>query len=255
MPINDDNLDKVQEITEEKQDRLHKVIAQSGFCSRRAAEELILAGRVRVNGKIADTPGIKIVRGKDRIDIDNQLLALQQEFIYILLHKPSGYICSANDERGRRTVLDLLSGINERIYPVGRLDYSTSGALLLTNDGELTNSLLHPARKVNKTYRTEIDGDISEKEVNLLRNGIILEDGITSLADVKIVRRRDNKTILEITIHEGRNRQVRRMMTAIGHKCNWLKRTAFAGIGIENLRLGEWCHLTEAEVSRLNKLS
>ena len=253
MPINNDNLNEVQQ-TEEKGERLHKVIAQSGFCSRRAAEELILAGRVKVNGKIADIQGIKVVQGKDKIYIDNRLLALGREFIYILLYKPSGYICSANDEKGRRTVLDLLSGIDERIYPVGRLDYSTSGALLLTNDGELTNKLLHPARKVDKTYRTEIDGDISEKEADMLRKGIRLEDGITSPADVKIVRRKDNKTTLEITIHEGRNRQVRRMMTAVGHECNWLKRTAFAGIGVENLRLGEWRHLTAAEVDRLKRL-
>ena len=171
-----------------------------------------------------------------------------------MLNKPAGWITSAKDERGRRTVLDLLTGIEERIYPVGRLDYDTCGLLLLTNDGELTNRLLHPGREVEKTYRALVEGGITGDKLRQLRNGVMLEDGMTAPAKVKLIKKSEGKSLVELTIHEGKNRQVRRMLSQVGYRCLHLKRTRFSFLTLAGLKTGQWRELTLMEIHRLKEL-
>lgn len=238
--------------------RLQKVLAQMGICSRRKAEELILAGRISVNGAIVQQLGTRVDPTVDRIRLDGILLGERPAPVYILLNKPAGWITSAEDERGRRTVLDLLSGVNTRCFPVGRLDYNTSGLLLLTNDGELANQLLHPSKEVEKTYLAEVPGKLGSAEIERLKRGVLLEDGPTAPAKAKILghseRNGNPTTRVEITIHEGRNRQVRRMLAALGFDTIYLKRTGFAFLRLGNLPLGQWRYLDQEEIDRLKKL-
>jgi len=239
---------------EQAEERLQKVIARFGVCSRRAAEELIQQGRVSVNGKIVTTLGAKVRAGKDMICIDGKLLAQKPEPIYLLLNKPGGYICSASDERGRRTVLDLLPADMQRVFPVGRLDYATTGVLLLTNDGELSNLLLHPRHEIEKTYLAYAEGRIQPQALQRLQKGVRLEDGMTAPAKVKLHSFRDGVSTLEITIHEGRNRQVRRMLEAVGNPCRRLRRLAFAGLTADGLAPGAYRKLTDTEIKQLRAL-
>ncbi|MGI5892226.1 MAG: pseudouridine synthase [Bacillota bacterium] len=232
-------------------ERLQKTISRLGIASRRTAEQMILDGRVRVNGRVVSQLGTKIDPQKDNIYVDNVLYNTRPPLQYILLYKPAGWICSLNDEKGRRTVIDLLEGITDRVYPVGRLDYATSGVLLLTNDGQLANNLLHPSKEVRKTYLVELLGQPTKEQIQQLRQGIRLSDGITAPAKVKILPKRDSKCLLEITIHEGRNRQVRRMMEAIGQEVLHLKRIAFAGLTLEGLKPGQWRYLNDEELEKL----
>ena len=236
------------------EERLQKALARLGVSSRRAAEKLILDGRVRVNGKVASVLGTKIDPERDKIEVDGQEKAAVPPPLYVLLYKPSGYITSVKDEKGRRTVLELLQGMEERVYPVGRLDYNTSGVLLLTNDGALTNRLLHPAYEVKKVYRAEVEGEVTKNELALLRAGVRLEDGLTAPAKAKTLKFKDGRTTLEITIHEGRNRQVRRMLEAVGHPARWLQRTGFASLTLVGLVPGQWRYLTVEEISALKSL-
>jgi len=240
---------------EDKTERLQKVMSKMGVASRRASEEMITAGRVAVNDKIVDTLGTKVDISKDKITIDGQVVSVQPRFRYILLYKPAGYITSAKDQKGRRTVLDLLNGVTERVYPVGRLDYATGGLLLLTNDGELTNALLHPSKEVEKTYQAEAEGRVSAANIRILREGVQLTDGITAPAKVNILEQKEKSTVLEITIHEGKNRQIRRMLDAIGHPVIRLKRVRFAFLDLKGLKLGEFRDLTKAEVGKLQSLA
>ena len=233
--------------------RLQKVLAERGVASRRAAEVLIVEGKVKVNGQVITELGTKVDPDIDRIIIDGHKLPEKSKLRYILLYKPAGWITSVKDERGRRTVIDLLDGIKERIYPVGRLDYDTSGLLLLTNDGELTNKLLHPAKEVDKTYQALVEGDVTKDKLNNLRNGVMLDDGFTAPAKVKLLRKKDSKSMLELTIHEGKNRQVRRMLAVVDLKCFHLKRVRFAFLTLDNLRMGEWRELTPEEVIKLKQ--
>ena len=172
------------------EERLQKYLAAQGIASRRAAEQMIAEGRVKVNGSVVTEMGRKIVPGRDRVSVDDVSIGGGQTLRYILLHKPAGYICSAHDERGRRTVLDLLCGVHERVYPVGRLDYDTAGLLLLTNDGELTHRLLHPSHQVDKTYLAEVKGHPQKAALDKLRRGVRLEDGITAPAKVHVIRKK-----------------------------------------------------------------
>lgn len=228
-------------------ERLQKIIARAGICSRREAENLISAGRVTVDGKIVTELGTK-VDSNQKIRVDGKLLRFDTEKIYILLNKPRGYVSTAHDERGRRTVLDLLGeNFSERVYPVGRLDLNSEGLILLTNDGELTNLLIHPRFEVAKTYRAKISGDLTEEKLDRLRAGIELEDGLTAPAEIY----RLDKDLVEITIHEGRNRQVRRMFAAIGCDVKRLRRTKFASLTLEGLKVGQFRELTAKEVARL----
>ncbi len=239
---------------ESNRQRLQKILADRGVCSRRAAEQLILDGRVSVNGKVVETLGTKADPTSDRIAVDGKLLLSRPKLRYILLYKPAGYITSAKDERGRRTVLDLIKEIPERVYPVGRLDYNTSGVILLTNDGALTHDLLHPSHEITKTYRALVEGTVTASQIQQLRNGIKLTDGMTAPAQCRIIKNLADQTDLEITIHEGRNRQVRRMCEAIGHAVVHLSRTHFAFLDLSGLRPSQWRELSSQEVKEIKKL-
>ena len=228
-------------------ERLQKLIAQAGICSRREAENLILAGRVTVDGKIITELGAK-AESNQKICVDGKPLTFDTEKIYVLLNKPRGYVSTVKDERGRRTVLELLGeNFKERVYPVGRLDLNSEGLILLTNDGDLTNALIHPRFEVQKTYRAKISGDITEEKLDRLRAGIELDDGLT--APAKIYRL--DKDLIEVTIHEGRNRQVRRMFAAIGCDVKRLRRIKFACLTLEGLKVGKFRELTAEEVAKL----
>ncbi len=221
-------------------DRLQKVIARAGIASRRKAEEMISAGEVKVNGKVITEMGLKVDPKQDFIEVDNQPLRnSEEEKVYILLHKPKGYVTTVKDPQGRSTVLDLVK-VPQRIYPVGRLDYDTSGLLILTNDGDLTYALTHPKHEVDKVYQARVKGHPTTNALDRLRQGILLEDGPTAPAKVKQLKAFRETTILEITIHEGRNRQVRRMCGAIGHEVADLKRIAIGSLHLGSLKPGEY---------------
>ncbi|MBQ1343229.1 MAG: rRNA pseudouridine synthase [Firmicutes bacterium] len=237
-----------------EEERLQKYLAAMGVASRRACEHLIAEGRVQVNGETVTIPGTKIIPGTDTVAVDGRVLSDAPRLRYILLYKPVGYICSAADEKDRRTVLDLLEGVEERVYPVGRLDYDTSGALLLTNDGELTNRLLHPSHEVEKTYLAQVEGEPEQKALERLRKGVRLSDGMTAPAKVRRKHSRDGRFWLELTIHEGRNRQVRRMLEAVGHPVLHLKRTKLDFLDLTGLSPGTWRELTVDEVRRLKRV-
>lgn len=231
----------------ESMERLQKLIAQAGICSRREAEKIILAGRVTVDGKIVNELGAKADL-KQKICVDGKPIEICAEKIYILLNKPRGYVSTVKDERGRRTVLELLDeNFSERVYPVGRLDLNSEGLILLTNDGELTNALIHPRFEVEKTYRAKISGVITEEKLDKLRAGIELDDGLTAPAEIY----RLDKDLIEITIHEGRNRQVRRMFAAIGCDVKRLRRIKFANLTLDGLKVGKFRELTAQEVAEL----
>ncbi len=234
--------------------RLQKYLAEQGVASRRAAEALILAGRVAVNGSVVTELGTKVAPGRDRVYLDGQLVAGGERKRYILLHKPAGYICSAHDQKGRRTVLDLLDGVTERVYPVGRLDYDTSGLLLLTNDGSLTHQLLHPSHQVDKTYLALVAGCPSPAVLTKLRQGIRLEDGMTAPAQARIIKTQGGNALVELVIHEGRNRQVRRMLEAVGYPVLHLKRSKLAFLDVKAIPLGQWRELSPAEIKRLKEV-
>lgn len=231
--------------------RLQKYLALAGIASRRSSEQLILAGRVQVNGKTVTQLGTKVVPGKDHVFLDGNAVLLGEEKRYILLYKPTGYLSSVSDDRGRKTVLDLLQGVDERVYPVGRLDYDTEGLLLLTNDGALTNFLIHPRHEVKKTYLATVQGIPTTEELRQLAKGVLLEDGMTSPANVRLLNAKRNRSLLEITIHEGRNRQVRRMCAAIGHPVLALKRVCLGSLTLGNLLPGQWRFLSMKEVAAL----
>lgn len=231
-------------------ERLQKVIASSGYCSRRKAEELILAGKVSVNGEVVSTLGSK-VSYSDTIMINGVTLKLEPKE-YVLLYKPRGVVSSAHDEKGRKTVVDIVKSDN-RLYPVGRLDYDTSGLILLTNDGELTNLLIHPSHEVEKVYLVKIDEVVNPSLVKSLSKGVIIDGKKTGKAKVKIkkIDKKKKSSLIELAIYEGRNHQVKRMFEAIGYKVSKLKREKFAGLTLEGLKSGEYRHLNIKEVKTL----
>jgi len=233
--------------------RLQKLLAERGIASRRAAEAMIAGGRVAVNGAIVREMGVKVNEVRDHITIDDQPLPAMPRLRYILLHKPVGYICAARDERGKKSVLSLIKGVEERLYPVGRLDYDTSGLLLLSNDGALTQALLHPARQVDKTYEAAVAGPVSAADLDKLRQGLILADGLCAPAQVVLKRRGQGGSLLEITIHEGRKRQVRRMCEAIGHPALRLRRLRLGSLSLGGLKPGQWRELNPREVRELKQ--
>ena len=218
------------------EERLQKIISRAGLMSRREAEKFILAGRVTVDGKIISELGQKFDAEKNKICVDGKELKFDAEKIYILLNKPRGYLSTVKDDRGRKTVLDLVSEIKERVYPVGRLDFDSEGLILLTNDGDLMNKLLHPKFKIEKTYRVKFRGELSEQKLNQLRSGVELDDGLTAPCEVFLL---SSKTA-EITIREGRNRQVRRMFAAVGCEVIALQRIKFANWTLGDLPLGKF---------------
>ena len=237
-----------------EQMRLQKYLANCGIASRRKCEELILNGKVEVNGKVITELGTKIEPDKDEIKYNGKIIKNEEEKVYILLNKPIGYVTTAKEQFGRDMVLDLVK-VNKRIVPVGRLDMYTSGALILTNDGELVNKLTHPKNEINKTYNVTISGKITKQEVELLKNGVEIDNGyITKPAEVKILKIDEEKNIsrIQIIIHEGKNRQIRKMCASIGKKVLALHRSKIGNIDVKNLKLGEWRYLNKKELSDLN---
>lgn len=234
--------------------RLQKFLSQAGIASRRASEALILEGRVKVNGITVKELGTKVNPESDIIEVDGKVCNINKEYVYILLNKPKGILTSVKDPFGRPTVIDLLKGIKTKVFPVGRLDKDTQGLLLLTNDGELTYKITHPKHKVEKTYIAHVEGVVCPKDIEALKNGIMLEDGLTSPAKVKIIKKLDNSTVLELKIHEGRKRQVRRMCDAIGHPVINLKRTQIGNLSLNGLKVGQWRYLNQDEIDYLKGL-
>jgi len=233
-------------------ERLQKVMAHAGVASRRKCEEIISQGRVKVNGEVVTELGTK-VSPDDLIEVDGQVI-FQEKKVYLILNKPVGYITTVDDPRGRKTVLDLIKGVPQRIYPVGRLDYDTSGLLILTNDGDLTYALTHPSHMIDKTYRVEVQGHPSPRELARLEKGVLLDDGITAPARIENLQKRRDTTVFEITIYEGRNRQVRRMCEFIGYPVENLKRIKFAFIELKGLAEGKFRFLNKEEVNELRVL-
>lgn len=227
-------------------------MAEAGIASRRKAEELILEGKVKVNGKTINELGIKIVPNKDIVEYNGKKVILEKEYVYILLNKPIGYVTTVKDQFNRDSILDLVK-TNKRIVPVGRLDMYTSGAIILTNDGDFVYKVTHPKHGIEKTYTVTIKGIVKNNEVEELKKGVKIEDYITKPAKVKILKTDEEKNIsrLEITIHEGKNRQVRKMCEAIDHKVLALHRSKIAGIGVKDLELGKWRYLTKNEVRKI----
>jgi 23S rRNA pseudouridine2605 synthase len=235
--------------------RLQKIISQAGVASRRAAERLISEGRVTVNGETVREMGTKADPARDDIRVDGRRIKSAERLRYILLYKPAGYVTTRSDPQRRRTVIDLLHGIREYVYPVGRLDYDTQGLLLLTNDGELAAKMTHPRHEVDRTYEAHVAGVPDDAAVERLRRGIPLDGRRTLPADVLLMNkgRRNENGVLLITIREGRNRQVRRMLEAVGHPVESLRRIRFGPLSDRGLRPGEWRELTLAEVEKLKK--
>ena len=232
--------------------RLQKYIADCGVTSRRKAEELIKQGKIQVNGKIVTELGTKVNPQKDIVTYNNKQIKNEQKYVYILLNKPIGYVTTVKDQFERQSVLDLVK-VKERIVPVGRLDMYTSGALILSNDGNFVYQVTHPKHEIDKTYTVTIKGIVKNEEVEKLRKGVKIEDYITKEAKVKILKtdKEKKQSRLEITIHEGKNRQVRKMCEAIGHKVLALHRSKIAGIGVKDLSLGKWRYLSKEEVNML----
>lgn len=233
-----------------EEERLQKYIARCGISSRRKAEDLILNGCVKVNGIVVTELGTKINPEKDVVLVDNKKISETEGFIYIKLYKPEGYVTTVKDQFGRKTVIDLVD-ISERIYPIGRLDYNTSGLLLLTNDGDLANKLMHPKYHIYKTYIAEVEGRMSDEAVMRLKSGVKIEDYITAPAIVNIVKISSNSSIVQVSIYEGKNRQVRKMLDAVGHPVRTLKRISFGKINLDDLKPGAWVHLNEEEIKFL----
>ncbi len=236
--------------------RLQKYIAMCGAASRRAAEEMIENGRVSVNGKKVSEQGVKVEIGADSVMLDGKVIKPSGKLFYIMLNKPVGYVSTVKDQFERPTVIDLVeSEIKERIFPVGRLDYDTEGLLLMTNDGDFTYKVTHPKHNIDKTYIAVLKGGISIKGLAQLRGGVRLDDGfMTSPAKVEMLDAVDGHTTIKITIHEGKNRQVRRMFEAVGSKVAELQRISIGNVELGNLPLGRWRHLTSHEVSYLKNL-
>ena len=234
-------------------ERLQKVIANSGYCSRRKAEEYIALGRVLVNGKVVSEMGFK-VSPSDVININGKDLKREVKE-YVLLYKPRGVVTTTSDDKGRKTVVDLIN-TDTRIYPIGRLDYDTTGIILLTNDGELANKLMHPSSNIDKVYIAKVNGIVTGLDIKKLRNGVIIDGRKTGKSRVKLksVDKKNNKSIVEITIHEGRNHQVRKMFEVLGYEVIKLRREKYAFLTLDKVKVGEYRKLTFKEVTTLYSL-
>lgn len=234
--------------------RLQKYMAQSGVASRRKSEEFILAGRVKVNEVIVRELGSKVNPKKDIVKVDGKVIELEEEKVYIMLNKPKGYVTTLKSRYNDKIVLDLVKGIEERIFPVGRLDADSTGLLLMTNDGDLAHKLTHPSHEVAKKYIAEVQGAPGSKKLHRFRKGLRIDGRMTAEAYIRIVKRHRETSILEISIHEGRNRQVRKMCKYIGHPVIELKRIGIGQLRLGNLEIGEWRYLTDKEVNYLKNL-
>jgi pseudouridine synthase len=235
-------------------ERIQKIIARAGVASRREAERMVLDGRVAVNGKVVRELGAKADPDKDYIKVDGRLVSRPEPKTYLILYKPKGYVTTTFDPEGRPTVTELLEKVKGRVFPVGRLDYDTEGLIFCTNDGELAYKLQHPSHEVPKAYFAKVDGIPAEERLGKLRKGIRLEDGMTAPARVKLIKKLEANSWVEITIHEGRKHQVKRMFEAIGHPVIKLKREGFAFLTLGDLKPGEFRYLTAEEIKRLKEI-
>lgn len=241
------------------EERLQKYMARCGVASRRKCEEIILNSKVKVNNNIVNELGVKIDPSKDKVFYNGKRILPEENKLYIMLNKPEGYITSVKDEKGRKTILDLVK-VDERIYPIGRLDYDSSGLILLTNDGDIYNKIIHPRVEVEKKYIALCKGIFSDEEVKKFENGIDIGGYITANAKMRIIdKEKDKKTnavnsLVEIIIHEGKNRQIRKMCSALGHEVITLKRISIGDIKLGYLKRGEWRNLTKEELNYINSL-
>ena len=232
--------------------RLQKYLAQCGVASRRGAEQIIRDGRVAVNGVVVTEMGTKLKKN-EKVTVDGQVVKPEKNKYYILLNKPSGVLSSVKDDRGRDCVVNLIEGVDARLYPVGRLDYDTTGLLLLTNDGDFMQKVTHPSFEIWKTYRAVVKGVPTETDVKRFAEGLMLDDGKTLPAVLDVVGYKGNNAIVEVSIREGRNRQVRRMMERIGHPVNSLTRISFGSLELGDLKPGKWRHVRPEEIARLTE--
>ena len=230
--------------------RLQKYLADCGVASRRKSEELIEQGKVRVNGRVAAI-GDKIDPKHDSITVSGKKIVRQKTHTYIMLNKPRGFITTMNDEMDRKCVAQLVKDVPTRVYPVGRLDRESEGLLLFTNDGAFANAMTHPSRHVPKTYRVTVRPDVTQEQLTAITQGIIIDDGVTAPAEVRVVTKEENRVVLEIVLYEGRNRQIRKMCEALGLEVARLRRIAIGTVKLGMLKQGDWRDLTEDEVRRL----
>ena len=234
--------------------RLQKYLAECGVASRRKSEELIAAGKVKVNGVTA-LIGDKVNPKHDKVTVSGKKAVSVKKNVYIMLNKPRGFITTMNDEHDRKCVAELVKDINTRVYPVGRLDRESEGFPIMTNDGEFTNALTHPSKHVSKTYRVTIRPTITKEQATEFRNGIEIDGRMTAPADLRVLETQENRTVVEVTIYEGRNRQIRKMFEALGIEVARLKRTKVGNLKLGMLKQGAYRHLTEDEVSSLYELA
>ncbi len=233
--------------------RLNRYLAMAGIGSRRTCDSYILEGRIKVNGEVVDRLGTRINPDSDTIEFDGELIADTQELVYLLLNKPLRTVTTVKDEKKRRTVIDII-GASQRLFPVGRLDYNTSGALMITNDGEMAYFLIHPRFQVKKLYRVMLNKVIRPIDLHNFQKGIDLDGRMTAPCRAREMRRVGNRSYLEVELHEGRNRQIRRMFEILGYNVEQLHRHTFAGLTVQDMNEGEWRELSRKEVDRLKKM-
>ncbi|NQT54851.1 MAG: rRNA pseudouridine synthase [Desulfobacteraceae bacterium] len=241
-------------MSQREKTRLNQILSLAGLTSRRKADELIKSGRITVNGRLITQLGTRAVWGSDLIEVDGKEISKPSERLYLILNKPFGYICSLNDPEGRPIVSDLLSGIPQRVYPVGRLDFDTLGLLPLTNDGEWAYRLTHPKYHVSRTYKATVTGRIGDEAIDILKKGVKLEDGPSGRSKVTLITRNERQSVVRITIARGKTRQVRRMLEAVEYKVIHLMRIGFGNLKLGNLKVGEYRHLETIEVESMKKL-
>lgn len=234
--------------------RLQKHLSECGVASRRAAEQLIAEGKVRVNGRVAGV-GDKVDPQRDKVTVRGKTVVPVKQKVYIMLHKPRGYVTTLKDEKDRKCVADLVRDVGVKVFPVGRLDRNSEGLLIMTNDGSMANKLTHPSSHVNKTYRVTVGGEVTDEQVDRLCEGIVLDGTKTLPCDVFVIERKPDRTVLQFIIHEGRNRQIRRMCEAVGLNVMRLKRLEIAGVKLGMLPQGKWRPLNEREMQRLENIS
>ena len=234
--------------------RLNRILSLAGLTSRRKADDWIKSGRVAVNGRLVTEPGTRAVWGLDKIRADDREIPGPSERLYLMLNKPYGYVCSLSDPEGRPIVIDLLKAVPERIYPVGRLDFDTLGLLLFTNDGEWAHRLTHPSYHVPRTYKVTVSGGIADKDLKALRKGVQLDDGPSGPSRASVIINNERQSIIRMTITQGKSRQVRRMLEALGYKAIHLMRTGFGSLTLGDLKIGKYRLLLAEEVESMKKM-
>ncbi|HAT4246279.1 TPA: rRNA pseudouridine synthase [Clostridium perfringens] len=235
------------------EERLQKYMARCGVASRRKCEEIICSGKVKVNDTVVDSLGTKVDPSVDVVSVNNKVISPEENKVYIMLNKPEGYVTTNKDEKNRKTILDIVK-VNERIYPIGRLDYDSSGLLLLTNDGDVYNKIIHPRVNLNKEYIALVKGIFTEEEMNKFRKGVDIGDYKTAECEIELLEKYTNSCKVKIIIHEGKNRQIRRMCAAFNHEVVSLKREAIGSLTLKNLKKGEWRYLSNSEENYIKSL-